>query len=140
MSEHKRYIVAEDLLTGHETIDSQHVELFNRLNSVLDAAEQKKSVMEVRKFVLFLADYIREHLELEEQIMNSLTFPDKDNHFQEHDHFRSSIYTIIDNFSNDKITYNELIIALQTRIGDWFINHINRTDREMVSFIQNSEQ
>ncbi len=55
----------ENLATGNEEIDRQHMELFRRFNTLLAACNQGKGKDEVNGLLLFLNDYIRTHFALE---------------------------------------------------------------------------
>lgn len=131
----KKYNVIDDLVVGYSEIDDQHIELFTRLNILLDAVDNKKSITEIRKFILFLSEYIKEHLRLEEQLMEKYEYPEIEKHQKEHRVFKEAYARIIEDFNAEKLGHRELIGALEAKIGDWFESHIRRTDKDAAKFI-----
>jgi len=124
-----------ELSTGVEEIDSQHKELFKRLNTLLDACSQQKGKEEVGGYLAFLEDYIVQHFSAEEAAMTKAGYPGLQAHRQEHDYFKQRIATIKKEFLDYGATIHVVLLAVRTS-GDWLLSHIKKTDREMGAFLK----
>ena len=132
----KVYAIVEDLKTGWTEIDDQHIELFDRLNKLLIAVESGRPIKEVRDFIRFLADYIKEHLELEERYMrDNSDYPLMAEHLEQHEKFRSNFKAIIESFNAGTLSLDVMIGRLEQNIGDWFEGHIKDIDTSFAAFM-----
>ncbi len=59
----------EKLATGISTIDSQHKELFRRINNLVTAIKERRCKTEIDGTIKFLDDYARVHFSEEEKHM-----------------------------------------------------------------------
>ncbi|WP_083762863.1 bacteriohemerythrin [Thermocrinis albus] len=69
-----------ELLTGVEEMDRQHmvlVELLNEVTSLLERGEREKAIKVFRDK---LVEYVETHLKDEEEFMEKIGYPDLDNH------------------------------------------------------------
>jgi len=130
------YEITEDLITGVEFIDDQHRELFKRLNQLLNAADRRSSIKEMQGFILFVRKYIEEHLSAEENLMRKHAYPEAEQHILEHGVFRTNYQLIIEAFNEEQITVEQLIESLQTEVGNWFVNHIKKTDQSTMRWLK----
>lgn len=64
-----------DLATKVDEIDSQHRELFKRINDLLDACNQGRGKEEVQKVIRFLEEYVATHFGEEEKYMEKYNYP-----------------------------------------------------------------
>src|SRR3990172_2677209 len=64
----------EKLATGISTIDSQHKELFKRINNLVTAIKQRRCKTEIDGTIKFLDDYARVHFAEEEQHMRDSSY------------------------------------------------------------------
>ena len=58
----------ESLVTGNEMIDSQHKELIDKINKLLDSCETSKDKLVAVKTLDYLADYTEFHFGEEEKL------------------------------------------------------------------------
>jgi len=114
---------------GHEEIDDQHkkiVELINELDES-DSPEITTSIISK------VNGYVRHHLDYEEQLLQSLGYPEFEQHKELHIHYSKEISnltvqaTFLDNFAPA-----ELLEFLK----QWWDNHILIEDRKYKAFIQ----
>ena len=61
----------ESLVTGNEMIDSQHKELIDKINKLLDSCETSKDKLVAVKTLDYLADYTEFHFGEEEKLQES---------------------------------------------------------------------
>ncbi len=127
----------ENLATGNEEIDRQHMELFRRFNSLLAACNQGKGKDEVYGLLLFLNDYIRTHFALEEELQVQHNYPESGAHKEQHDKFREDLRGLERQFCEEGATLALVIQTNQTMIN-WLLKHISGTDKELASFLRTS--
>lgn len=124
-----------DISTGVEEIDSQHKELFKRINALLDACAQQKGKEEIGTYLAFLEDYVIQHFSAEEAAMTKAAYAGLAAHKQEHDYFKQRIATIKKEFLEFGATIHVVLLAVRTS-GDWLFSHIKKTDREMGAMLK----
>lgn len=125
----------ENLATGNDTIDRQHMELFRRFNTLLTACNQGKGKEEVVHLLLFLNDYIRSHFADEEELQVRYGYPGYAAHKQQHDKFRGDLRELEQQFGAEGATLALVIRTNQTLIS-WLIRHISATDKELAGFLR----
>ena len=65
----------ESLVTGNEMIDTQHKELIDKINKLLDSCETSKEKVVAVKTLDYLADYTEFHFGEEEKLQESINYP-----------------------------------------------------------------
>jgi hemerythrin len=125
----------ENLATGIEEIDQQHMELFRRFNSLLAACNQGKGKDEVYSLLLFLNDYIRIHFTLEEHLQMQHDYPGYGAHKEQHDKFRKDLRELERQFVEEGASLALVIQTNQTLIN-WLLRHISGTDKELACFLR----
>lgn len=125
----------ENLATGNEEIDRQHMELFRRFNGLLAACNQGKGRDEVNGLLLFLNDYMRTHFALEEQLQLQHDYPGYETHKKQHDKFRQDLRDLERQFGEEGASLALVIQTNQTLIN-WLLRHISVTDRELAGFLR----
>ncbi len=123
------------LAVGIDEIDRQHIELFDRLDRLLEAARTGKSVQEVGRLLGFLGDYVVEHFGAEEALMKlSRSYPDIEKHRAEHARFTEDFTALAREYLADGATLL-LIVRVNARVTEWLREHIYRTDRAMAPYL-----
>jgi len=123
----------QSLAVGHTTIDTQHQELFRRLDSLL-AAMMKGDKAEVGRLFDFLGTYVVEHFGTEEKLMKETGYPDFPMHKAAHERF-------VKDYLEMRKTYEasgggaSLTIKLQGWVGDWLKAHIAGTDQALATYL-----
>jgi hemerythrin len=124
----------EELATGYELIDDQHKELFRRFNNFQSACKTGKGLEELTSLLTFLGDYIRSHLEMEEQLQIEHNYPDYVKHKQQHDEFRHKFNALEDQLNSAGAT-RQLLVRTNFVLADWLIRHFVWTDSELAIFL-----
>ncbi|MEN8261963.1 MAG: bacteriohemerythrin [Nitrospirota bacterium] len=130
----------EDLSVGNETIDSQHRELFDRINDLVAAIKQKTCKYKIGDVIKFLDDYIVYHFGEEEKIMQKYRYPDYAKHKAQHKIF-------LDNFEKLKVELPKLEggkkpgsydLSVETNqvVIDWILLHIASVDKQLGEFLK----
>ncbi len=126
----------ENLASGSSEIDTQHKELFSRINSLL-ASFDKNAVdrQELEKIIQYLTDYVVFHFGTEEKHMDRFKYSSTSQHKAQHEQFvktfdKQKARLFREGFSKqlgDEIT--DLCV-------DWLLNHIKYSDRALGMFLK----
>jgi hemerythrin len=125
------------LAVGVERIDSQHRELFDRVNRLLAAMESQRGEPEIRRMLSFLGGYVVSHFGTEEQLMQQHRYPDFPAHQRLHAEFVKDFVRLRERFDKQGPSA-PLAIELNRRVCDWLIDHVGRTDRTLGAFLSKS--
>jgi len=127
----------ESLATGHETIDSQHKELFKRFNNLLNACKEGRGQDEVCRLLSFLGDYVRSHFAAEEELQVRHNYGGYDTHKKEHERFIADLHKLADQIRQEGSSLSVVIETNQVMVN-WLLKHISGTDRELASFLRSA--
>lgn len=132
------YTFDKNLETGNPSIDSQHKELINAVNNLLDACAKGKGRAEIETTVKFLADYTIKHFNDEEKLQKQHNYPEYESHKKLHEAFKAEVSSIINDYSKDGATV-ALTFKINTKVAAWLINHIKGEDKKVAAFIKNGK-
>lgn len=129
------YQMTPDLLTGNSLIDTEHKQLFDAINSLLDACSKGQGRAEIEKTTKFLYDYTSKHFADEEKLQIQSRYPEYQAHKQLHEGFKKSVLEL-----NKKLTEQGATVALvgevNSLIAGWLINHIKREDKKLAEYLK----
>ncbi|MCK4738680.1 MAG: hemerythrin family protein [Deltaproteobacteria bacterium] len=125
----------ETLSVGVTAIDSEHRELFNKIGTLVDAMQAGKGAEEITYSLKFLDEYIETHFTHEENFIDEYYYPGGTTHKLEHDKFRKLFKEIKERLKAEGPSKN-LSIQTSSFLGQWWIDHINKVDRELGAFLQ----
>ena len=130
-------IIWDDLYnTGIKEIDEQHKKLISLLSKFLDFVKDEKDFKESKKLKTVLSeliDYTNYHFQTEEKYFADFKYEDTAEHIEKHHEFRGKIMKISQEYYNNELeTSYDLIEFLE----DWFIDHINGTDKRYVGLLK----
>ena len=133
----------DDLLTGNETIDNQHKEIFHRINKLYEAANEYQELYQLKKVgdrrlketLHFLADYVEEHFRDEEEYMKQNNYEKFEEHKKSHDEFKKQIEKELEIFEKEGPNLPRIINLLKLT-NKWLIEHIKKADLEMIQAIK----
>jgi hemerythrin len=118
---------------GIQTVDEEHMQLVNMLNSVHNLVSDGKKTQAIEYFSLTLARYVVDHFAHEEAFMKSIGFPQLEDHAKVHENFKKSFIQSLPRLA----TYDDTAFrAALTDTFTWIINHIGRTDRKYLQYYQ----
>lgn len=123
---------SKTLSTGVDWQDSQHRELFNRINSLLDAMSMGLGKDEVLRLFKFLDEYFIFHFSAEEEAMERYNYPGRAVHIGEHRGFIEDVSELKKEAETSVTT--AVVIKAQRRVVDWLINHIGAMDKSLGAF------
>ncbi len=86
-----RYELTNDLLTGNSLIDSEHRQLFEAINSLMEACEAGKGRDSIAKTADFLLNYVNKHFGDEEKLQMSSKYPGYPAHKNFHEGYKQKL-------------------------------------------------
>ncbi len=111
--------------TGVSKYDEQHRVLFNMVNDLADAMQQKKSKEAVGRVLNGLAEYTVNHFADEERSFSQTRYPEENEHKALHKKLVTQVVELIGKFNaGEPLITQDVINFLQ----DWLINHIKGVD------------
>ncbi len=124
----------DDLSTNIIEIDSQHKELFRRVNDLLDACGKGKGRDEVGRILAFFQDYTMSHFSSEEQAMKESAYPHYEAHKTEHLDFVDQIADLKQKMMREGVGINIVLLTIRTSVI-WLTAHIRRSDRKFADYL-----
>jgi hemerythrin len=126
----------DNLASGSLEIDTQHKELFQRINALL-AGFDKGSIdrQEFSKTIQFLTDYVVFHFGNEENYMAKFAYSSTSQHKAQHEQFVKSFGKLKDRMMLEGLN-PELAEETKQLLVDWLINHIKYSDRALGMFLK----
>lgn len=113
--------------TGISRFDEQHKVLFNMVNDLADAMQQKKSKEAVGRVLNGLAEYTISHFADEERSFAQSRYPEETQHKALHKKLLDQVTDLIGKFNaGEPLIAQDVINFLQ----DWLINHIKGSDKK----------
>ena len=109
-----------------ERYDNAHKVLFNMVNDLADAMQQKKSKDAIGRVLNGLAEYTISHFAEEERSFSQTQYPEETQHKALHKKLLDQVDQLLRKFDADEpIIAQDVINFLQ----DWLINHIKGVDK-----------
>ena len=89
------YQMTKDLETGNTLIDTEHRQLFDAINGLLEACSKGQGRKEVERTGRFLMDYTAKHFGDEERLQQRYKYPDCQQHKQYHETFKRVVAELV---------------------------------------------
>jgi hemerythrin len=128
---------SRSLETGIELIDNQHRELIKRIDALDLAIFKGTGKVELVRMLEYLASYVEEHFEAEEEMMMKVNYPDFTSHYEEHKKFKAIYARILQEY-NIKGADSYLAMELDRQVRKWFEHHLMVTDAAYVPYCKGS--
>ena len=129
------YKLGESNITGISAIDTQHKELIDRVNSLLESIVLAKGNEKVAKTIEFLESYVKIHFDTEEDYMERYNYPDYQLHKKEHAMLTNNVLRLKKELEQMGATH-QLSKAVREIIGDWIMAHTKTMDMQFVPFLK----
>lgn len=132
------YSLTPDLLTGNSMIDSEHRQLIEAVNALLDACAKGKGREEIKRTLVFLQDYTKKHFRDEENLQISSGYPDYANHKTYHAYFIRKVDEL--SAKLEKEGPSVVIVAeINKALADWLFTHIKTQDVKVAAHVRGRE-
>ncbi len=127
----------DKLATGISTIDSQHKELFKRINNLVAAIKQHRCKEEIDGTLKFLDDYARFHFAEEERRMQEAGYGGLDEHKKHHAVYLQNISELKEQASLPRVQGASYDLSATTNqvVVDWIVDHIMKLDMKFGGFL-----
>ena len=129
------YIEFDDsLITGNETIDSQHKELIDCIQKFVNSCEDNSSADKSDEMLKYLIDYTVFHFTAEEKLQEDVSYPGLKEHRAKHEEFKETLAQLEDKMKAEG-TSEAFAAEIKDKVVDWLFNHIKVFDRSVAEFI-----
>jgi hemerythrin len=128
----------EKLSTGISTIDSQHKELFRRINSLVTAIKQHRCKSEIDGTITFLDEYARVHFSEEERHMRAVNYEGLEEQREDHKKYLAALAELKEQASLPRVQGVSYDLSATTNqvVVDWIVDHIMKLDMKFGAFLR----
>lgn len=130
-------VLTNDLMTGIDTIDKQHLELLERANRLLDSEDSLPPEDEALKLLVYLSDYVHFHFAEEEKVMSAMKYEERQAHVGQHVYFIDRVDDLL-TLARSKGYGHELSARLALLMSDWFVYHIKHSDKKLAAYLRSA--
>lgn len=120
----------ESFRTNVVMVDTQHQELFRRINALHEAMLQGKGRDEVAKLIQFLDHYTRSHFAAEERYMEEHQCPMAEANKAAHKKLIERLDQLRSQFETQK-TATTVSMEIYRLMSDWLVQHIKAIDLKL---------
>lgn len=132
----KRYSLTPDLVSGNELIDSEHTQLFEAINNLLDACVSGHGRNLLHDTAQFLSDYVAKHFGDEEALQQQYHYPHYDAHHAFHVNYKKQLRKAVNAIELSGATIENLQ-SLNQQVNV-LLNHIRREDKRVAAFVRDN--
>jgi hemerythrin len=126
---------SKDLETGNQMIDTQHKQLIQAINDLLDACSGGKGRQALDGTLDFLTKYTAKHFGDDENLQLQAKYPDYANHKKLHDGFKATVADLGRQLKAEGPTIT-LVGKVNSSIGGWLVSHIKREDTKVAAHLK----
>ena len=124
----------DSLVTGNEMIDSQHKELIDKINKLLESCESGKDKLVAIKTLDYLADYTDFHFSAEEKLQEEIEYPGINEHKKEHEKLRTVVKELYEMREEEEGPSNAFVEQVNKNVIEWLYRHIKGFDRSVAEY------
>jgi hemerythrin len=132
----------DKLAVGIDAIDSQHKELFKRINNLVNAIKQHRCKDEIDGTIKFLEDYARVHFSEEEKHMRETCYAGYEEQRQEHRKYLAALAELKAQARQPRVQGSSYDLSATTNqvVVDWIVDHIMKVDMKFGEHLKAAEQ
>jgi len=126
----------DKFLIGILEIDEQHKKMFSIINKLYSLLKEKKndSLEEMAAIIKEMIDYAYYHFQTEEKYFEIFHYEKSEEHIEIHNQYRVKIEDWFKRYSETRD--GDIFFEISAYLHDWWIWHINNTDRDYASFLK----
>ena len=124
----------DSLVTGNDMIDSQHKELIDKINKLLESCESGKDKLVAIKTLDYLADYTDFHFSAEEKRQEEIEYPGIKEHKKEHEKLRTVVKELYEMLEEEEGPSNAFVEQVNKNVIEWLYRHIKGFDRSVAEY------
>ena len=129
--------MSKDLEVGVLEIDTQHMELINRINSLLAIGHDAVSREETQKTLDMLEEYVVKHFSDEEALQKKNNYPEYESHKKMHQSFIDDFQKLKKEFATSGHSL-KFTMDLNNSLINWIVKHIKTADVELGKFLKSN--
>lgn len=129
-----RYYMTPDIETGNDLIDSEHTQIFDAVNELLDACSSGHGRDKIAHTAEFLAGYVGKHFSDEEALQRKCKYPNMEKHLKFHVKYKKDVADFVDKMKKDGATVQTL--GELNALAGLLINHIRQEDKRLAAYIR----
>lgn len=129
-----KYVLTPDLHTGNVLIDTEHRELLDAINNLMDACSQGKGKEELTKTLTFLNNYVVKHFADEEKLQVQSRYPNYQPHKKFHETYKADMQALARELATDG--YSIAFLGKLNQKVAIIINHIKQEDKRLATHIK----
>jgi len=128
----------EKLSIGIPAIDSQHKELFKRINKLVLAIKERRCKEEIDGTIKFLDDYARIHFSAEEKHMRETNYPGLEEQREDHKKYLAALAELKVQASLPRVSGSSYDLSATTNqvVVDWIVDHIMKIDMKFGKYLK----
>lgn len=129
---------SDRLCIGIGTIDSQHEELFKRINRLVAAIKQHRCKEEIDGVIKFLEDYAKIHFAEEEKHMLETRYAGYEEQRQEHQKYLEALKELKEQAALPRVKGSSYDLSALTNqvVVDWIVEHIIKVDVKFGEYLK----
>lgn len=129
------YQFTKDLETGNSVIDSEHRQLIDAVNLLLDACAKGQGRTQLSSTANFLLNYTKKHFTDEEAIQMKNHYPDYPRHKKIHEDFKKTAADLVSKIEAEGPTVAN-VGQINTLLAGWLLNHIKGEDKKLANYLK----
>ena len=128
----------DNLAVGVATIDSQHKELFKRINNLVLAIKEHRCKSEIDGTLKFLDDYARIHFAEEEKHMRESNYAGYDEQVEAHKQYLAALAELKAEAALPRVPGSTYDLSATTNqvVVDWIVDHILKLDMQFGAYLR----
>lgn len=130
----------ESLYTGNELIDSEHKELIDRVNKLVESCGKGTEKLTAVKTLDFLMDYTEKHFSDEEELQQQMGYEKLDQHKAQHARFKNAVDELRQMLEDQEGPSDAFVEAVNKNVSQWLVDHIQVWDTEVARYIASKNQ
>ena len=129
----------DKLAVGIKTIDSQHRELFKRINNLVAAIKEHRCKSEIDGTLKFLDDYARVHFAEEEKHMRETGYAGYVEQRRDHQQYLAALAQLKAQAGQPRVQGSSYDLSATTNqvVVDWIVDHIMKVDMKFGEYLKN---
>ncbi len=125
----------DSLITGNNTIDTQHKELIKKISDLIASCENGDGKVKAIQMLDYLEEYTNFHFSAEEELQKKSGYPDYENHHAKHEEFKNTIKELFDYLDELEGPNKDFVDKVQLQVVDWLFKHIKSADRSVAEYV-----
>lgn len=129
----------ENLYTGNKTIDTQHGELIEKINRLLEVCENGDGKLAALRMLNYLSEYTQFHFREEERLQQEIHYPNRELHKEKHEELRRTVDELYEMLEEEEGPTDKFVHQVNLNVVEWLYQHIRGFDRAVAEYIRNEK-